>query len=69
MRGATSWRSTIPDTGESIIVPAPVPALSETPGSIRSLGPKLGEHTDEVLAEVLGMTPAEIADLRGKRVI
>lgn len=58
-----------PDTGESIIVPSPVPALSETPGSIRSLGPKLGEHTDEVLSEVLGMTAAEIADLRGKRVI
>ena len=58
-----------PDTGESIIVPSPVPALSETPGSIRSLGPKLGEHTDEVLAEVLGMTPAQIADLRKKRVI
>jgi crotonobetainyl-CoA:carnitine CoA-transferase CaiB-like acyl-CoA transferase len=58
-----------PETGESIIVPSPVPALSETPGSIRSLGPKLGEHTDEVLAEVLGMTAAQIADLRGKRVI
>jgi succinyl-CoA:(S)-malate CoA-transferase subunit B len=58
-----------PETGESIIVPSPVPALSETPGSIRSLGPKLGEHTDEVLSEVLGMTAEQIADLRGKRVI
>ena len=58
-----------PDTGESIIVPSPVPALSETPGTIRSLGPKLGEHTDEVLTEVLGMGAAEIAELRAKRVI
>ncbi|HYW50397.1 MAG TPA: CoA transferase, partial [Gemmatimonadaceae bacterium] len=58
-----------PETGESIIVPSPVPALSETPGSIRSLGPKLGEHTDEVLSEVLGMSASEIADLRSKRVI
>ena len=54
---------------ESIIVPSAVPALSETPGSIRSLGPKLGEHTYEVLAAVLGMSPAQIAELRGKRVI
>ena len=58
-----------PETGESIIIPSPVPLLSETPGSIRSLGPKLGQHTDEVLSEVLGMSATEIADLRAKRVI
>ena len=58
-----------PDTGESLIMPSPVPQLSETPGSIRSLGPKLGEHTAEVLSEVLGMSAAEIDDLRTKRVI
>ena len=26
--------------------------LSETPGSIRSLAPKLGQHTDEILADL-----------------
>ena len=58
-----------PDTGEQIIVPAPVPRLSETPGSIRSLGPKLGEHTDEILREVLGCDDAQIAHLRERKAI
>jgi succinyl-CoA:(S)-malate CoA-transferase subunit B len=50
-------------------MPNVVPKLSETPGSIRSLGPKLGEHTEEVLKEWLGMSEAEIGELRAKRVI
>jgi succinyl-CoA:(S)-malate CoA-transferase subunit B len=58
-----------PDTGEQIIVPAPVPRLSETPASIRSLGPKLGEHTDEVLHELLGLDDAQIAHLRAAGVV
>lgn len=58
-----------PDTGEQIIVPTPVPRLSATPGSIRSLGPKLGEHTDEILRELLGMGDAEIAELRARKAI
>jgi len=58
-----------PDTGEQIVVPAPVPRLSETQGSIRALGPKLGEHTDEVLRELLGLSDAEIATLRERKAI
>lgn len=38
--------------------------LSETPGVIRRPPPLLGQHTDEVLADVLGRTPDEIARLR-----
>ncbi|MEY2430410.1 MAG: hypothetical protein QOC92_135 [Acidimicrobiaceae bacterium] len=34
-------------------VPAPSPKLSVTPGRITHMGPELGEHTDEVLAEWL----------------
>src|SRR5262249_323458 len=37
--------------------------LSATPGSIRKRAPRLGEHTDEVLAE-LGFTSADIAEMR-----
>ena len=29
-----------------------VPRFSRTPGAIRFPGPKLGEHTDEVLGEL-----------------
>ncbi len=58
-----------PDTGEQVIVPAPVPRLSETPGRIRTLGPKLGEHSDEVLRELLGLDDAQIGALRERHVI
>jgi crotonobetainyl-CoA:carnitine CoA-transferase CaiB-like acyl-CoA transferase len=37
--------------------------LSETPGSVRTAPPTLGQHTTQVLGE-LGMTPGEIEDLR-----
>ncbi|MCC9002113.1 MAG: CoA transferase, partial [Candidatus Competibacter sp.] len=45
----------VEDLGETIIVPSVIPRLSETPGKIRHLGPRLGEHTDAVLTELLGM--------------
>ncbi|HPG15503.1 MAG TPA: CoA transferase, partial [Microthrixaceae bacterium] len=32
-----------------------VPKLSDTPGEVRWVGPELGEHTDEVLAEALDL--------------
>jgi len=42
---------TLPD-GQGVKLPAVVPKLSETPGGTRWLGPTLGAHTDEVLAEL-----------------
>src|SRR5213593_1388452 len=42
--------------------------LSETPGAIRSAAPMPNEHTEDVLKD-LGMTAAEIADLRRKGVV
>ncbi|MFV9503799.1 MAG: CaiB/BaiF CoA transferase family protein [Oscillochloridaceae bacterium umkhey_bin13] len=58
-----------PTIGETVIVPATVPKLSETPGRIRSLGPRLGEHTNEVLRDILGLDEQAIAELHAKRVI
>jgi crotonobetainyl-CoA:carnitine CoA-transferase CaiB-like acyl-CoA transferase len=52
--------------------PAPIARapvfLSETPGSIRHRAPRLGEHTDQLLAE-LGYDKAQIAGLRSRGVI
>ena len=45
------------------------PKLSETPGEVRWVGPELGQHTDEVLAEVLGLDAGEIATLHAAGVI
>ena len=39
------------------------PKLSDTPGSVRNLGPMVGEHTDEVLRE-LGRSNEAVRDLR-----
>lgn len=42
-----------------------VPArLSATPGSVRTPAPMLGQHTDEVLRDLLGLSESEIASLR-----
>ena len=44
------------------------PKLSDTPGEVRWVGPELGEHTDEVLAEVLDLKPDELSSLRERGV-
>jgi crotonobetainyl-CoA:carnitine CoA-transferase CaiB-like acyl-CoA transferase len=43
--------------------------LSETPGSVRTPPPALGEHTDAILSKDVGLDPAEIDRLRADRVI
>ena len=42
--------------------------LSDTPGSVRSLAPVLGEHTDEILTSV-GYNKQRINELRQKGAI
>ncbi len=57
-----------PRAGKVKMVGAPV-RLSETPGSVRTPAPTLGEHTDQVLREVLGLDDEAIAALRNSGVI
>ena len=43
--------------------------MSRTPGGLQRPAPTLGQHSDEVLGEVLGMAPAEIEELKREKVI
>jgi crotonobetainyl-CoA:carnitine CoA-transferase CaiB-like acyl-CoA transferase len=43
--------------------------LSDTPGSIRSAPPALGQHTEQILREDCGLSAAEIEALRQSRAI
>ena len=54
--------------GGTIAAPGIVPKLSDTPGQVRHAAPRLGQHTDSVLAQA-GVTPERIAALRQRGVI
>ena len=53
---------------KEVWLPGIVPKLSETPGGTKWIGPKLGEHTAEVLRGV-GYDEVAQADLRGRGII
>ncbi|MFK7955404.1 MAG: CaiB/BaiF CoA transferase family protein [Lysobacterales bacterium] len=55
--------------GEKLVIPAIVPKLTETPGATRWTGPTLGQHTDEVLEELLSFDEEKRAALRKNGVI
>lgn len=52
-----------------IVVPGVVPTLSKTPGRITNLGPTLGNATDQVMRDLLGLTVAELKRLRQHKII
>jgi formyl-CoA transferase len=52
-----------------VVVAAPKPLLSRTPGAIRSTAPSMGQHTDDVLQDVLGMSEADLGRLAASGVI
>jgi crotonobetainyl-CoA:carnitine CoA-transferase CaiB-like acyl-CoA transferase len=56
-------------SGSTVTVVANPVKLSATPPTYRSAPPVLGEHTDEVLGGLLGMSGAEIAALRAKAIL
>ncbi|HSP56106.1 MAG TPA: CaiB/BaiF CoA-transferase family protein [Dehalococcoidia bacterium] len=51
-------------SGFSLRVPDTPIKLSRTPGGIAGPPPAIGEHTDEVLSSMLGLSPEEIGALR-----
>ncbi|HUS81748.1 MAG TPA: CaiB/BaiF CoA-transferase family protein [Dehalococcoidia bacterium] len=66
-------RRMLVDVEHPVIGKLPLPdtpvKLSRTPGGIRGASPALGEHTDEVLRELLALSDEDIADLRRSAVI
>ncbi len=52
-----------------VLIPGVFPKLSRHPGEVRFLGAKLGEHNEEIYRGQLGLTEAEMSDLRNKGVI
>jgi crotonobetainyl-CoA:carnitine CoA-transferase CaiB-like acyl-CoA transferase len=52
-----------------VVIPNVVPRLSETPGTIRSLGPDLGQHNDEIFGGLLELPEDEIRRLREQKII
>ena len=57
-----------PTLGE-VVVPGVVVKMSDTPGSIRRLGPEIGEHTADVYRELLGLSDDDLAGLKARQVI
>ena len=57
-----------PTAGPTTLL-APWIHMSKTPSSIREDSPALGQHTDEILARLLGLSAAQMNDLRAKGVV
>lgn len=45
------------------------PRLSDTPGEVRTPGPKLGEHNDEIYRDLLGLGDSQLDQLRRDEII
>ncbi|KAL8934366.1 MAG: hypothetical protein Q9216_005946, partial [Gyalolechia sp. 2 TL-2023] len=57
-----------PSYGSMKLVNTPV-KYSHSEPSIRIAPPTLGQHTNEILTDILGMSDAEISDLKGRGVV
>ena len=51
--------------GTTLDVPAVIPKLSRTPGSIKTLAPNIGENTDAILRDI-GSTDDQVASLKAR---
>jgi crotonobetainyl-CoA:carnitine CoA-transferase CaiB-like acyl-CoA transferase len=56
-----------PKFGRMPVIGVPV-GLSETPGRAGDCAPECGQHTEEILTELLGYTWDQVSELRAKKV-
>jgi crotonobetainyl-CoA:carnitine CoA-transferase CaiB-like acyl-CoA transferase len=63
------WATLPTPEGEPVTVDGVPVRLARTPGYVAAPGPLLGEHTDHVLADLLGLDAAELTRLRADKVI
>ncbi len=60
---------TVEINGQPLKIPAILPKLTKTPGATRWPGPALGEHNEQILGELLGLSSEAIGELSDKGVI
>jgi crotonobetainyl-CoA:carnitine CoA-transferase CaiB-like acyl-CoA transferase len=58
-----------PTFGRAVLHAGIVPHVADNPGTIRWPGPPIGEHTTEVLKELLGLGATEVEALRREKVL
>lgn len=58
-----------PETRKPIRMASPAGRFSGFKGEVRTLGPKVGQHTDSVLSDLLHFSPEQIDALREKGVV
>jgi len=58
-----------PETGKPIRMASPAGRFSDFKGQVRTLGPTVGQHTDQVLSDVLQYGPGQIDALREQGII
>ncbi len=55
--------------GKPLDIPALFPRMTETPGQTRWAGAEVGSHNDEILGDALGLSDAELSELKEQGVI
>lgn len=58
-----------PRLDRPVAMPGVVPRMSRSPGAVHSVGPEAGEHSQQVLRDVLGLSDQEIAALTREGIV
>ena len=61
------WLTAPLPNGNQARVPGVLARPAETPMSVRQWAPALGQHNQEILGDMLGLSPAAIADAGGQK--